>query len=316
MSRLPSSLLVCASLLGAALSLAAPSDKPAKKSSPAASAAKPARKKPQPTTKQKSPHRASITKGLDCSTCHTPSSWRLMPGGSSGGGFDHAVTGFPLSGRHQQTACTACHTGERKITRQCVGCHEDSHRRRLGQNCDRCHSARSFRDVRAIEQHRRTRLPLTGMHALADCSECHQRSSQGQFSGAPADCYACHVSDYRRTDIHPLHVGAAGQPAFPKECAQCHRATSWAPAFVPASFQFRLTQSPLATRSHDLSFPISVGKHRGLECGDCHVALEAPRLVRCTGCHSHNPVRVAQQHRRMGPVRERCVHCHRGGRAR
>ncbi len=319
MTRSPSSLLVLASFLAAAIALAAPGDKPGKTPARGSSAPAGANKEPRPAApkaKAKSPHRASITKGLDCSTCHTPSSWRLTPSGSSGGGFDHSVTGFPLSGGHRQTACTACHTGDRKITRECVGCHEDSHRRRLGQGCDRCHSSRSFRDVRAIELHRRTRLPLAGMHALVDCSECHQRSAQGQFSGAPADCYACHVSDYRRTDIHPLHVGAAGQPPFPKECATCHRATAWTPAFVPASFQFRLSQSPLAARSHELSFPIRTGKHRGFECGDCHVALEAPRLVRCTGCHNHNPVRIARQHQRLGPVRERCVHCHRGGRAR
>ncbi len=316
MSRLPSSLLVAASLMAAVAAFAAPKEKSKGKPAAAKSNKAPkAGKTAKAGKKAKSPHRASITKGLDCSTCHTPSSWRLMPGGS-GGGFDHSVTGFPLTGRHRQTACTACHTGNRKMSRQCISCHEDGHRRRLGQNCDRCHSARSFRDVRAIEKHRGTRLPLTGMHALADCSECHQRSSQGQWSGVPADCYACHVKDYRRTDIHPLHVGAAGQPAFSKECTQCHRPTSWTPAFVPASFRFRLSQSPLAPRSHELSFPIRVGKHRGLECSDCHVALRSPRLVRCTGCHAHNAARVSRQHRRVGPVRERCVHCHRGGRAR
>ncbi|MBK7586277.1 MAG: hypothetical protein IPI67_39590 [Myxococcales bacterium] len=298
MKRWPAFLLVAAALLAAVVALAAPGDKPSTGKS-----------------KKRAPHRSSITSGLDCSTCHTPSSWRLVPGGA-GGGFDHAVTGFPLSGRHRQTACTGCHTGKAKISRDCVSCHADSHRGRLGQGCDRCHSARSFREVRAIEKHRRTRLPLTGMHTLADCTECHQRSSQGQWSGVPADCYACHAGDYRRTDIHPLHVGGPGQTPFPKECGQCHRPTGWTPAFVPASFQFRLTQSPLAPQSHELSFPIKVGKHRGLECGDCHIALAAPRLVRCTGCHAHNPVRVSRQHRRQGPVRERCLHCHQGGRAR
>ncbi|MEZ4226122.1 MAG: cytochrome c3 family protein [Polyangiaceae bacterium] len=268
------------------------------------------------SSKRKSPHSASITKGLDCSTCHTPASWRLLPGSSSGGGFDHAVTGFPLTGRHRQTACTSCHTGDRKITRECIGCHEDSHRGRLGHACDRCHSSRSFQDVRALEKHRGTRLPLTGMHALVECSECHQRSAQGVWSGAPADCYACHARDYRRTDIHPLHVGAAGQPALPKNCADCHRPTGWTPVFVPANFQFRLSQSALAPSTHELSFPIRVGRHRGLDCGDCHVALAAPRLVRCTGCHAHGAAKLARTHRRVGPVRERCVSCHRGGRIR
>ncbi|MCA9593395.1 MAG: hypothetical protein KC776_08785 [Myxococcales bacterium] len=264
----------------------------------------------------KSPHSASITSGLDCSACHTPKGWRLTPGRSSSGGFDHSVTGFPLTGRHRDTACTSCHKQNRKITRACVGCHEDSHRHRLGQACDRCHSARNFRDVRAIEKHRLTRLPLRGMHALADCTECHQRANQGVFSGAPADCYSCHANDYRRTDVHPQHIGVPGQAPFPRDCTQCHRPTAWAPAFIPATFQFRLSQSPLAPKSHELRFPIRTGRHRGFACNDCHVALAAPRLVRCTGCHAHSPTRIARQHQRVGPVRERCLHCHRGGRAR
>ena len=92
--------------------------------------------------------------------------------------------------------------------------------------------------------------------------------------------------------------------------------TAWAPAFIPATFQFRLSQSPLAPKSHELRFPIRTGRHRGFACNDCHVALAAPRLVRCTGCHAHSPTRIARQHQRVGPVRERCLHCHRGGRAR
>lgn len=266
--------------------------------------------------KASSPHRASITAGLDCSTCHTPDGWKLTAGRSAGGGFDHGVTGFPLSGRHRDTACTACHVQGKKLARACVGCHEDAHGNRLGQSCDRCHSARSFSDVRALEKHRLTRLPLRGMHALAGCTECHQRANQGVWSGAPADCYACHASDYRRKDIHPPHVGAAGQAVYPKDCARCHRPTGWSPAFVPASQALALGAAALAPRSHELRFPIRVGKHRGLECSECHVALATPRLVRCTGCHAHEASRTARQHRSVGPVRERCLHCHRGARVR
>lgn len=157
---------------------------------------------------RKQARHASITEGLDCSACHTTRGWKALSedfGASAGadGGFDHARTGFPLTGRHQHVACTGCHQGQERITRECSGCHTDVHERRLGQSCDECHDAKSFRDVQAIALHARTRLPLTGMHVLADCTECHRATGPRQWSGVPADCFACHADDYRRSDVHP-----------------------------------------------------------------------------------------------------------------
>lgn len=269
-----------------------------------------------------SPHRASITQNLDCSSCHSQTSWKMEGIVAAGEtAFDHSRTGFPLTGRHRAAGCVDCHHGERPASRQCVSCHEDAHQRQLGQACDHCHGANAWADVSGIKLHRNTRLPLTGMHALATCTECHVRASENTWKGVPADCYACHAGDYRRTDIHPLHRGVPGdptKPALPKNCAGCHRTTAWSPAFAPAMFQFREAAAgaqaqPLAVSRHDTVFPISFGKHRRIRCADCHLSEDAPRLVQCTGCHAHDAARLSRAHQRVGVVTGGCLLCHPGG---
>jgi len=259
----------------------------------------------------------SLTEGIDCSACHTPHGWKQL-GDGAGGGFDHARTGFPLTGQHARTSCIDCHEGGRKLTRECVACHADAHQRRLGEQCDDCHTSNSFQDVRGLELHRLTRLPLTGMHALADCTACHQRTGDRRFSGVPADCFACHARDYRRNDIHPLHVGSASSAPFPRDCSQCHRATGWAPAVISRSGFFASAASSALQRAplnHDLTFPISFGSHRGAQCADCHRSEKLPRAVQCTGCHAHSPVRLMTLHSSVPSFQggRACLQCHPGG---
>jgi hypothetical protein len=264
----------------------------------------------------------SITEGLDCSLCHTPQGWKVLSD-KGAKGFDHARTGFPLTGRHGQTPCTGCHHAAEKITRQCVGCHKDAHEGRLGSDCSKCHSSLSWQGVRSFDRHRLTRLPLSGMHALVECSACHRQTTGRQWSSPPADCYACHDKDYRRADIHPLHVGGNGNPParpFPHDCAQCHRANAWAPAIVsPSALRDLVVPSvnglTRAPASHEALFPIQQGAHRAARCDDCHASERVVQAVRCTGCHAHNPVSLQTQHKKLtASVSEGgCLACHRGG---
>ena len=260
----------------------------------------------------------SITADLDCVACHSVRGFRQLAGAGpavTAAGFDHAGTGFPLTGGHRATACTSCHHGP-PPPRACAGCHRDAHEGRLGDACSDCHGSTSFRDVRALERHRRTRLPLTGMHALLECSACHQRRDGRSFSGVPADCVACHEDEYRG-EIHPRHDGTTGSPAFPRACGQCHRASSWSPAyFVPGT----LTRALGAPPEHELRFPIRTGRHRGLACASCHPQPERPRRVACTGCHAHAPDRLRAAHARvtgavLGAARA-CLGCHPAGASR
>ncbi|HVU03271.1 MAG TPA: hypothetical protein VHE30_16035 [Polyangiaceae bacterium] len=258
----------------------------------------------------------SFTDDLPCSACHTTTGWRAKGASADGRKFDHASTGFPLTGQHASTPCADCHQANRTISRTCVGCHEDSHQGRLSQSCDRCHSAVSFREVRPLELHRMTRFPLTGMHALADCSECHRRASERRFTDAPAQCFACHEKDYRRPGLFPVHQGTATTAPLPRDCSLCHRAVAWVPAVGPAAVGAAAATSPLevAPPNHDLRFPIGFGPHRGLPCPDCHVSEAAPRAVRCIGCHAHDPARVVAEHRTpVSTDGSACIGCHVGG---
>lgn len=267
------------------------------------------------------PAHSSITDDLPCSACHTPEGWRIQGAGGGEGGFDHARTGFPLSGRHRQVGCTECHAPRRQVRRDCVSCHQDQHQGRLGQRCVRCHSSVSWTDTRAIEIHRLTRLPLTGMHAIAACADCHRRTEDRAYSAIPAECISCHDAEYRRPDVHPNHLGSPTSAPFPRDCSQCHRATAWSPAFVVDPTMLGSSSAPLTQAAgprHELRFPISRGSHMGAACESCHEDLRTPSAIRCTGCHVHNPIRVMTQHTTVRPGTDGrgCLGCHPGGMVR
>ncbi len=259
--------------------------------------------------------RKNFTDAIPCSACHTTTAWKDKQ--TSGGEvkFDHSTTGFPLTGQHIHAACALCHNDTRAIKRACVSCHDDFHRGRLTQSCDNCHSPAGWKVTRPLEIHRMTRFPLTGMHVLADCSECHRRASEHRWTGAPIDCFACHEKDYRRPDLRPSHVGDAANAPFPRNCSICHRSVSWVPAATPGVATGAVKSGlRAAPAGHDLRFPISFGIHRTATCDDCHATAAVPRAVRCIGCHTHDPVRLMQQHR--NPVATdgaSCLGCHPGG---
>ncbi|MBC7171571.1 MAG: hypothetical protein H5U40_04055 [Polyangiaceae bacterium] len=264
-------------------------------------------------------HGAAI-EGLDCGNCHTPEGWGAIGGSAGRGGFDHDRTGFHLSGRHASLGCADCHRAGRTVARECATCHRDPHRGELGRSCDRCHSARAWSDTAAFDAHRLTRLPLTGMHALADCTQCHQRTTERTWTTPPAECFDCHARQYLDPAVHPIHRGTATSPPFPRDCAQCHRTIGWSPAVIAPS---ALPTAPAAraargsTIAHDARFVISRGAHRGADCSSCHASEATPRMVRCTGCHAHAPTTLRAQHRTPVPTDgASCLGCHPGGLAR
>ncbi|MGB5696425.1 MAG: hypothetical protein WBM46_12285 [Polyangiales bacterium] len=282
-----------------------------------------AAKDPEPT---KAPTKVSshdsITEGIDCGNCHTPAGWK-MSGGKAGEGFDHSRTGFPLTGRHEPAACNQCHSGERRVTRECVGCHESPHQKRLSGRCDSCHSSTRWNDLEAFEIHRRTRFPLTGMHALAPCTGCHLRNGEREWTTVQSDCFSCHSADYLDPSVHPNHRASPG--VYIRDCSQCHTARAWSPAFIDPTAIASSAISAVSTRpgrmavpvDHDRLFPVSRGPHRGAACNSCHTSVRTPRLVQCSGCHAHNPVKLLQQHgRRVSNSGVACLGCHPGGTAR
>jgi hypothetical protein len=260
--------------------------------------------------------RGSFTDAVSCSACHSTNAWRSRDGAGSDVKFDHATTGFPLTGQHKHASCVSCHNSSVSLKRDCVTCHDDAHRGRLSQACDSCHVPAGWKLRRPLEIHRMTRFPLTGMHVLADCTQCHLRASEQRFSDAPVDCYACHQQDYQRPGIFP-HTGTPTSPALPRDCSLCHRALAWVPVNVPANLAAS-TAAPLraqaAPAGHDARFPISFGPHRVGACSDCHATPASPRSVRCVGCHAHDIATLMQQHKQaVAADGASCMTCHPAG---
>lgn len=153
----------------------------------------------------------------DCQRCHIPTSW-------GGGGFNHFA--FPLSGQHAALACDACHSGGvfNQSPTQCVGCHDAQYQATtqpphaaagFPTTCESCHSTSGW--TRATFDH--SGFPLTGSHASATCSACHQG---GVYNGLPTACVACHQAEYNATN-DPNHANAG----YPTTCQQCHTTVAW-----------------------------------------------------------------------------------------
>lgn len=85
--------------------------------------------------------------GKPCDQCHNPNGWKIWR-------FDHDTQSkFKIDGAHKALHCDGCHTQplDKVATtpRRCYACHrlDDQHRGQFGEQCDRCHTTRSFRDI-------------------------------------------------------------------------------------------------------------------------------------------------------------------------
>jgi hypothetical protein len=143
-----------------------------------------------------------------CTTCHDTILW-------ADGSFNHATTGWALTGYHLTTACALCHTtanGGYSLTATntaCYPCHtaDWNSTATLGgtvpnhitagypQTCDTCHTTTAW--TGATFNHTYFKIPHNG----AVCADCHQVSTDySQFT-----CINCHTSTtaHRPGMTHP-----------------------------------------------------------------------------------------------------------------
>jgi hypothetical protein len=237
-----------------------------------------------------------------CGFCHTAEGWKKVS-------FSHDKTGFPLTGRHRDVTCSACHPGGdfgKPVARACAACHRDVHAQRLGQRCDRCHDTGSWKEASfGPDAHRRTAFPLTGRHAALPCESCHGDRRDRAFSRPVVACVGCHQQDYDRT------IGGGGgaldhaASGFSTDCRSCHGTSSFPRASFPA---------------HDACFAIRAGPHAGIACTRCHTSIPPidPQAglqcnsgtFDCLRCHGGVDVEHAGV---PGYLRanQRCYECHR-----
>jgi len=170
--------------------------------------------------------------GKACETCHSDSTWKV-------GKFDHALTRFPLLGRHIVATCKSCHLTSRfkDAARECYACHkkEDKHKQTLGVRCESCHNARSW-SLWDFNHDKRTQYMLDGAHRKVTCESCHKQQAPNGKDAAPVggNCQSCHQSE----DVHDGQFGA--------RCEQCHVTESW------KKFQRRLSLGLKSTNREEV----------------------------------------------------------------
>jgi hypothetical protein len=221
--------------------------------------------------------------------CHSTTNWL-------GATFNHATTGFALTGVHATQACSACH-GSTPLTAAnatCVSCHLKNYNATTNPNhltlafpqtCDICHSTTAWQP--ATFDHSKTVFPLTGAHTAVACANCH---IGGKYPGTPTDCYSCHKAVYTGT-TNPNHVSAG----FPTTCQTCHTTTSW----LGATFNHTWFRLPHGTARL---------------CGDCHTNPNDYAVFLCTNCHTQ--ATTTNQHRGVNGFvwnSANCYACHKSG---
>ena len=273
----------------------------------------------------KDPHQGRF--GAKCETCHSADDWKRIQTAN----FDHARTRYPLTGKHQATACAACHPPG-KPTRivgfdRCATCHADSHagqlvRRPSGGECGECHKTSGFRPATfTVALHEATTYPLLGAHRTTECATCHRALPPGELerlgialvrgatttrSGEAARITQLRFPKSACSDCHrDPHAGDSDKYLGTAGCLACHALTTWR----EVRFDHNLTK-----------FPVT-GRHLKVACLGCHKARVAgdppppparawapPREVRlagaallCSGCH-------ADPH--LAQVGTACERCH------
>ena len=218
--------------------------------------------------------------GSRCESCHNEGEWDIST-------FRHdRDTHFSLLDRHRTVKCGSCHRAplyKEKTPARCVACHrgddnEKGHRGALGDRCDKCHSARGWKNT-SFEHDRDTKFPLRDKHQTARCDSCHK--DPGMREKLPQNCAACH----EREDREKGHKGNYGH-----KCEACHSEKS----FKPAIFD----------HGRDTPFPLA-GKHVQLKCVACHRAplYRSKTEARCHSCHEKEDVH-------FGSFDLQCDKCH------
>jgi hypothetical protein len=238
----------------------------------------------------------------NCSTCHNPTLWTNVV-------FNHAATGWALTGSHQLApsgkvvACTDCHVGNNysftAANTDCYGCHQSAWNSTpsfggavpnhiasgfptTASACATCHPITQWADGKF--DHTAFGFPLTNSHALVanggkvpGCVSCHVNNNYN-LQTAPTDCgnSGCHLTTWQQTN-NPVHP-SAGPPFAAANCSTCHNTISWTTAIFDHS-----TTGWALTGSHQLA---PAGKV--VACTDCHVGNNytfTAANTDCYGCH-------------------------------
>ncbi len=240
-------------------------------------------------TRKKGYHASANVKAKDCASCHSEHHGRkFQMVRFDEKAFDHALTGYALTGAHKPVDCRECHAPKNVQDRElrarpktflgldqaCVPCHEDRHQGTLSKDCLSCHDMSAFKPAKKFD-HAKSEFPLRGGHVEVACLECHKVTTRSgkqfqEFADVPhADCRACHE------DPHKAH--------FTNACSQCHTEQAFTTFAGKDRFDHNSTHFRL------------LGKHKTTDCFECHKKTSDPLTVfqdrngvlenQCATCH-------------------------------
>ena len=163
----------------------------------------------------KDPDHVAGAYSTDCAQCHASITWLRTT-------FDHAATGFALTGAHVRIHCSQCHGPgtPQALPAACASCHQANYDQATNPNhvtaafptdCALCHSTSSWRGAQ-MANHDPQFFPIYS----------------GRHQGTWSSCASCHVnpSDYRVYDCRSCHGRAHEGGNFPRlTCADagCHQ---------------------------------------------------------------------------------------------
>jgi NMD protein affecting ribosome stability and mRNA decay len=230
-----------------------------------------------------------------CDSCHSTDNWLNAR-------FDHALTGFPLTGGHTvpPRQCTDCHVNNNYNLPMmtCVGCHlkdfqntNNPNHAQLGfsQTCESCHTTIAWSP--ASFDHSQSGFPLTGAHTVPPraCADCHVNNN---YNLPQTACVGCHLKDFQNAN-NPNHV----QGGFSQTCEMCHTTTAW----QPAQFDHNKTQFPL-TGAHTVP---------PRQCTDCHINNNYNLTdTSCVSCHLKDFQNANNPNHVQGGFPQTCQTCH------
>jgi hypothetical protein len=248
--------------------------------------------------------------GKDCVRCHLDHNgedFGLIHWEPSQKQFDHNLTGYKLEGKHAGLACEKCHmpgymiSSESSLikmkdlsksffglTQNCVPCHKDEHKGRLGNDCLKCHNFNDWKVAKEFD-HSKTRYPLTGLHIKVACEKCHKPDVPGgptRYTDMKFEaCIDCHLDP---------HKGSFK----PKRCEDCHTTAGWNKLLSQFEFDHSKTKYPL------------LGKHAQVGCAECHLKGDFKKVLpfdHCNDCHTPDPHKGQFEAR---PKKGECAECH------
>lgn len=168
------------------------------------------------------PHRASGI-GTDCESCHAVSAFTWAAG------FDHAQTGFPLTGGHAAVPCSQCHRNNvyAGLSPDCYSCHQQEYTGTTNPahassgfptTCETCHGIVAW-SPSTFDHEPSFPISAGSVHRpgrWSACADCHTSMSDFRIFS----CLNCHEHAQARMDAE--HSGNARYSYASQACYSCH----------------------------------------------------------------------------------------------